>query len=150
MSKPPTGEKIVMKVGALADQSVRAVPLTLENVIGTSTGYSLSESEVDTMEFGTGASQFWEDGAVVSRGWTMDLDTNYRPGDSGNVLLEETAFTSDEIYVAIYPFGEVTGEPYYYGYATVNGFSASFPRDGALTASGTLQGRGVLTKGSVV
>lgn len=149
MGKAPTGEKIVVEVGALADPDVRAVPAILSSVIGTSTGYQIGESEVETREFG-GAAELWDDGAVVAKNWQAPLQSNFRPEEAGNALLEDKALTKEEIYVAIYPFGKTAGQPFYYGYATVNGYQAGFPRDGALTASMTLRGRGPLTKDTVV
>lgn len=149
MSKAPTGEKIVVKVGALADPNVRAVPATKQTVIGTSTGYQIGETEVESREFGVAAT-LWDDGSIVARNWQAPLQTNYRPEEAGNALLEDKALTDEEIYVEIYPFGSVSGQPYFYGYVTVNGFNAGWPRDGAMTASMTLKGRGALTKATVV
>lgn len=147
MAKAPTGDAIIVEVGALADPEVRAVPVTLESIVGTSTGFQIGEQELEVREFGN-ANSLWEDGAVITKNWQIPIQTNFRPDEAANAILESKALTTEEIYVALYPFGKVTGQPMYTGYATVNGFQASMPRDGVMTASATLKGRGVLTKGT--
>lgn len=148
MAKAPTGELIELQVGELADPAVRAIPATLEPVVGTSTGFQMGEQEIDTREFGVQAS-LWDDGAIVSRNWSVPVSMNYRPDEAGNALIEDAALTSNEIYVEFYPLGNSVGQPMYSGYATVNGYQVSAPRDGIMTATATLRGRGELTKGTV-
>lgn len=149
MAKAPTGELIEVMVGELADPDVRAVPAALEGIVGTSTGFQIGEQEIDTREFGTGAASLWDDGAVVSRNWSIPLSMNYRPEEAGNAIVEDAGLTSEEIYVEFYPLGNESGAPMYSGYATVNGYSVTAPRDGIMTATCTLRGRGALTKGTV-
>lgn len=145
MSKAPTGEAIVMKVGNLAAQGTRTKPGTLKGIVGTTTGYQIGEQELSTREFGTAAST-WDDGAVISKSWQLPLQTNYRPSEEGNALVEAAGLVLDEIYVELYPFGNTTGKVMFSGYATVNGLTVGMPRDGIQTMSCTLQGRAGLVK----
>ena len=148
-ARPPTGENILLKVGALTD-GIRA-PVTgedLKGVVGTSTGYQIGEQELSTQEFGTDAA-LWEDGAVIAKNWQIPLTANYRENEDGNMLIETTGLTPDELYVELYPVGDDAGSPYFYGYATVNSLNTSLPREGIITQSCTLQGRGELTKDTV-
>ena len=146
-AKPPTGEAILLKIGELTN-GVRTPVAEPLSIVGTSTGYQVGEQEISTREFGREAA-LWDDGAVIAKNWQMPVQTNYRPEEDGNNLLEDKGLTNEEVYVELYPLGEEEGQPFFYGYATVNGFQGGFPRDGAITASATLQGRADLTKDTV-
>lgn len=120
------GAKMCFQVAVLpANRAAPAAETDWKTLFGTQTGFTIDGEDFTadtTFGCGENVDGTWATSKIVGRSWTSDFSGYMEINNPAQEIVFPAGMEIDEqaqVWVRWYPFGKVTGAPYYRGIANV-------------------------------